>query len=89
MCFSLNRTSRPLISGADDGSRAASGARVVGGDPSHSGTLLLALRDVKTIFINLRALGDATANCSGWQPGAGRRASRRLAYGERAVWWRI
>jgi hypothetical protein len=49
--------------------RRTSGARVVGGDPSHPGTLLLALRDVKTIFISLRALGDATANCSGWQPG--------------------
>src|SRR6266699_4368149 len=40
------------------------GAHVVGGDPSRPQTLASALRDVETVLVSPRALGDATAGAA-------------------------
>jgi len=58
--------SEPVVAVTRNPAAAAlpKGARVVGGDPSHPGTLIPALHDVKTVFISPRALGDATAGAA-------------------------
>jgi len=58
--------SEPVVAVTRNPAAAAlpKGARVVGGDPSHSGTLIPALHDVKTVFISPRALGDTTAGAA-------------------------
>jgi len=47
-----------------DTAALAGGARVVSGDPSRPQTLAPELRDVETVFISPRALGDATAGAA-------------------------
>src|SRR5262245_53246046 len=47
-----------------DTAALAGGARVVSGDPSRPQTLASELRDVETVFISPRALGDATAGAA-------------------------